>query len=137
MQVLSALGSALLAVVLCATACGGDGDEGRDGTGEGGDGGASGAEAADAGQGGTGAPSSSTTGGKGNVSTGGRPAIPEPPDDSCSRFAFEYDASACVGGCVSARCDCDPFPVSVAACNMKAGGCVTAFNCKAACAADL
>lgn len=123
--------------LLLSPACGRDGMGGGDGDGSGGtavggngdgDGDGTGASSPGGELNGTGAQSS---GGSGAESS-----IPDPPDDACARFAFEYDGTDCGDGCESISCECPTSNKNVTACNMVLG-CPTALDCDAACDADL
>jgi hypothetical protein len=105
-------GAAVLSLlVACSTSGEGDGDAGTDGP----DG---------AGQG---------DGGADLVAS----AIPDPPDDSCGQFAFQY-AGPCTVDCPSVRCDCGAGKTKIllgAACfeDSQQRGCVVGVSCPALC----
>src|SRR5262245_25221580 len=61
-----------------------------------------------------------------------RPLPPDPPDDSCARFAPVYDGSDCSAACPEVSCGCASYPASE--CNQQLG-CVVSYDCDAACAA--
>src|SRR6185503_21218152 len=107
---------------------GGSNHENRGSGGAGGTGG-SGGKAGSGGRAGT----------AGRAGTGGgttRPPIPDTPDDSCARFALEFDGSSCTSSCDSVSCDCNPFPQSFISCNFDLG-CLTAVDCRVSCDADV